>query len=166
MNYGSLQPVQSQACSVITFMQLGLWRHLDLNWPMSIRQHEILLQYLLLLLFSLQNHNIRKNLRCPAFIEFRIAYDLVDHNTVTRKIITHGLPSHLITWLDDFITNDTKPYPIREARPRYYPSSRACIKGLSCSFLVSLCSSTMRCSTPLTTGNILITSQRGRHRQH
>ena len=39
-----------------------------------------------------------------AFVDFRKAFDLVDHTVVLSKAAQLGLPSHLIAWLADFLT--------------------------------------------------------------
>ncbi|MCP4985945.1 MAG: reverse transcriptase family protein [Colwellia sp.] len=39
-----------------------------------------------------------------AFVDFRKAFDLVDHTVVLTKAVQLGLPSHLTAWLADFLT--------------------------------------------------------------
>ena len=38
------------------------------------------------------------------FVDFRKAFDLVDHTVVLRKAVQLGMPSHLIAWLADFLS--------------------------------------------------------------
>ena len=40
-----------------------------------------------------------------AFVDFRKAFDLVDHTVVVNKAINLGLSPHLVAWLADFLSN-------------------------------------------------------------
>ena len=37
-------------------------------------------------------------------LDFRKAFDLTDHKTLVRKLMTYSLPSSIITWIADFLT--------------------------------------------------------------
>ena len=39
------------------------------------------------------------------FVDFRKAFDLVDHTVVLTKVVLFGIPPHLTAWLADFLTN-------------------------------------------------------------
>ena len=39
------------------------------------------------------------------FVDFCKAFDLIDHNVLTHKFISNGLPSHVISWSMDFVSN-------------------------------------------------------------
>lgn len=57
-----------------------------------------------LLDFIHQNLDKRKTSLALTFIDFRKAFDLVDHTTVIKKAINLDLPDHLISWLCDFLS--------------------------------------------------------------
>ena len=37
-------------------------------------------------------------------LDFRKAFDLIDHKILVRKLMTYSLPSSIITWITDFLT--------------------------------------------------------------
>ena len=53
--------------------------------------------------FLYQNLERRKTSLAAAFIDFRKAFDLVDHTTIITKAIHLGLPPTLVSWLTDFL---------------------------------------------------------------
>ena len=57
-----------------------------------------------LLDFIYQNLDKRKTSLALTFIDFRKAFDLVDHTTVIRKALHLGLPGYLVSWLSDFLS--------------------------------------------------------------
>ncbi len=57
-----------------------------------------------LLDFIYKNLESRKTSTVLAFLDFRKAFDLVDHTTVINKAITLGLPQHLTSWLTNFLS--------------------------------------------------------------
>ncbi len=50
----------------------------------------------------------RKTSLAVAFVDFRKAFDLVDHSTVINKAIKLGLPPYLVSWLTDFLIQRTQ----------------------------------------------------------
>lgn len=61
--------------------------------------------YLVSLLEFVHNHLDKRNTSLAlAFVDFRKAFDLVDHTVVINKAINLGLSPNLIAWLADFLT--------------------------------------------------------------
>ena len=61
--------------------------------------------YLVSLLDFIHSHLDKRNTSLAlAFIDFRKAFDLVDHTVVINKAISMGLPPYLVAWLSDFLT--------------------------------------------------------------
>ena len=54
--------------------------------------------------FLHKNIDQRKTSAAVTFIDFRKAFDLVDHGTVISKAIALGLPACLVSWLADFLS--------------------------------------------------------------
>ncbi len=55
--------------------------------------------------FIYSNLEKRKTSLALAFIDFRKAFDLVDHTTIINKALKLGLHPHLVSWLADFLSN-------------------------------------------------------------
>ncbi|MCP5014880.1 MAG: hypothetical protein GY938_06290, partial [Ketobacter sp.] len=55
--------------------------------------------------FIHQNLDKRNTSLAVAFINFRKAFDLVDHTIIIRKAITLGLQPNLVSWLADFLSD-------------------------------------------------------------
>ena len=65
--------------------------------------------------FLQKNLDKRKTSLAVTFIDFKKAFDLVDHQTVINKAIALGFPTCLVSWLTDFLSDRSQVVRYRGA---------------------------------------------------
>jgi len=53
--------------------------------------------------------DVSENIIRILFVDFRKVFDLIDHNVLFNKLLSSGVPEHVIAWSLDFL-NDRKQF--------------------------------------------------------
>ena len=102
----AITPIPSLICEDFVFD----WAYTKIANSLDIKQFGNIKatstsHYLVSFLEFIHSHLDKRNTSLAvAFVDFRKAFDLVDHTVVINKAISLGLPLHLVAWLADFLT--------------------------------------------------------------
>ena len=102
----AITPIASLLCEDFVFD----WAYTKIKNSLDIKQFGNIkatstTHYLTSFLEFVHGHLDKRNTSLAvAFVDFRKAFDLVDHTVVIKKAISLGLPHTLVAWLADFLT--------------------------------------------------------------